>query len=167
MTISMYQASVPLFERNLGALAGILAKAAAWAESRKIQPDVLLNARLSPDMFPLLRQVQITCDFAKNTCARLAGAEPAKIEDNEKSFADLQARVARTLELVRACKAAQVDGSEDRDIRLTIGGQPMEFKGLPYLTGFALPNFFFHYSMTYAILRHNGLEIGKRDFIPG
>lgn len=167
MTISMYQASAPLFERNLVALAGILAKAAAWAESRKIQPEVLLNARLSPDMFPLVRQVQIACDFAKNTCARLAGAEPAKIEDNEKNFADLQARVARTLELVRASKAAQIDGSEGRDIRLTVGGQAMEFKGLPYLTGFALPNFFFHYSMTYAILRHNGLEIGKRDFIPG
>jgi len=166
MSLSMYQASAPIFDKMLANLSGILAKAAAWAESRKIEPAVLLTARLAPDMFALTRQVQIACDFAKGTCARLAGAELPKFEDNEASFADLQARIARTRQFVATFKPAQIDGTEDRDIRFQGGrGAVMEFKGQAYLTGFALPNFYFHTSMAYAILRHNGLDIGKGDFI--
>lgn len=165
MTISMYQASVPVFDKMLANLAGILTKAAAWAESRKIEPAVLLNARLAPDMFALTRQVQVACDFAKGTCARLAGIEPPKYEDNETSFAELQARIARTRQFVATFKAAQIDGTEDKDIRFQGGRGLMEFKGQPYLIGFALPNLYFHTTMAYAILRHNGLALAKGDFI--
>jgi hypothetical protein len=165
MTISMYQASAPVFDRMLGNLAGILTKAAAWAEARKIDPAVLLNARLAPDMFALTRQVQIACDFAKGTCARLAGLEPPKYEDSESSLAELQARIARTRQFVATFKAAQIDGSEEKTIQLKAGGRDLEFTGLNYLTGFAIPNFYFHYTMAYAILRHNGLELAKRDFV--
>jgi hypothetical protein len=165
MNISMYQASAPVFDRSLGNLSAILAKAAAWAEERKIDPAVLLSARLAPNMFPLTRQIQIACDFAKGTCARLAGAEPPKFEDNEASFADLQARIARTRQFVATLTAAQIDGSEERQINFKAGPRELSFKGLAYLTGFALPNFFFHYTTAYAILRHNGLELSKTDFI--
>ena len=165
MTISMYQASAPVFDKMLGNLSAILGKAATWAESRKIEPSVLLNARLAPDMFALTRQVQIACDFAKGTCARLAGVEPPKFEDKESSIAELQARIAKTREYVATLKAAQIDGSEGRDIKLKAGPRELEFKGLAYLTGFALPNFYFHHAMTYAILRHNGLELSKSDYI--
>jgi hypothetical protein len=165
MTISMYQASAPVFDKMLGNLSAILGKAASWAETRKIDPVVLVNARLAPDMFALARQVQIACDFAKGTCARLAGVEAPKFEDNENSIADLQARIAKTRQFVGTIKAAQIDGSEERDIKFKAGPREFEFKGLPYLTGFALPNFYFHHSMTYAILRHNGLELSKSDYI--
>jgi hypothetical protein len=165
MTISMYQASAPVFDKLLGNLAGILDKAATWAEGRKIDPTVLLNARLAPDMFALTRQVQIACDFAKGTCARLAGLEAPKYEDNETSFTELQARIARTRQYLATVKAAQVDGSEDRQIRFKAGPRELDFKGQAYLTGFAMPNFFFHYTMVYAILRHNGLELAKSDYI--
>jgi hypothetical protein len=165
MTISMYQASAPVFDKMLANLSGILGKAATWAEARKIEPAVLLNARLAPDMFALTRQVQIACDFAKGTCARLAGVEPPKFEDNESSIADLQARIAKTRQYLGTIKAAQVDGSEGRDIKFKAGSRELEFKGLPYLTGFALPNFYFHHAMTYAILRHNGLDLAKSDYI--
>jgi len=165
MTISMYQASAPVFDKMLGNLAAILDKAAGWAEGRKIEPAVLLNARLAPDMFALTRQLQIACDFAKGTCARLAGLEAPKYEDNETSFTELQARIARTRQYLATIKAAQVDGSEDRQIKFKAGPRELDFKGQAYLTGFALPNFFFHYTMVYAILRHNGLELAKSDYI--
>lgn len=165
MTISMYQASAPVFDKMLNNLSGILGKTAKWAEARKIEPTVLLNARLAPDMFALTRQVQIACDFAKGTCARLAGVEPPKFDDNETSIAELQARIAKTRQFVATIKAAQIDGSEDRDIKFKAGPREFEFKGLAYLTGFALPNFYFHHAMTYAILRHNGLDLTKPDYI--
>ena len=165
MTISMYQASAPVFDKMLGNLSAILTKAAAWAEGRKIDPAVLLGARLAPDMFALTRQLQIACDFAKGTCARLAGVEPPKYEDNEASFADFQARITRTREFIATLKAAQIDGSEDRQINIKAGQREMSFKGQAYLTGYALPNFYFHYTTAYAILRHNGLDLSKGDFI--
>jgi uncharacterized protein len=165
MTISMYQASTPVFDKMLGNLSGILGKAATWAEARKIEPAVLLNARLAPDMFALTRQVQIACDFAKGTCARLAGVEPPKFEDNETTIAELQTRIAKTRQYLGTIKAAQIDGSEGRDIKIKAGPRELEFKGLPYLTGFALPHFYFHHAMTYAILRHNGLDLSKSDYI--
>jgi hypothetical protein len=161
----MYQASAPVFDRSLGNLAAILTKAAAWAEARKIDPAVLLAARLAPDMFPLTRQIQIACDFAKGTCARLAGVEPPKFDDNEASFADFQARIARTRQFVATLTPAQIDGSEKRQINLKQGTRERSFEGLAYLTGYSLPNFFFHYTTAYAILRHNGLELSKPDFI--
>jgi len=165
MSISMYQASAPVFDRSLGNLAAILTKATAWAEARKIDPAVLLSARLAPDMFTLTRQIQIACDFAKGTCARLAGVEPPKFEDHETSFADFQARIAKTRQFVATLTAAQIDGSETRQINVKAGPRELSFQGLAYLTGYALPNFFFHYTTAYAILRHNGLELSKPDFI--
>jgi len=165
MALSMYQASAPVFDKMLNNLAAILTKAAAWAEARKIDPSVLVNARLAPDMFPLTRQVQIACDFGKGTCARLAGMDPPKFEDNEKSFPELLARIAKTRQFIATVKAAQIDGSEDRQIKFKAGNRDMDFKGLPYLTGYALPNFFFHYTTSYAILRHNGLDLSKGDFL--
>jgi hypothetical protein len=167
MPISMYQASAPVFDRMLGNLSAILGKAETWAEGRKIAPQVLLGARLAPDMLPLTRQVQITCDFAKGTCARLAGLEPPKFEDNEASFADLQERITRTRQYLETLGPDQIDGSEGRQIRLKAGPQELEFLGLAYLTNFATPNFYFHLTTAYAILRHNGLDVGKRDFVGG
>ncbi len=165
MTISMYQASAPVFDKMLGNLSAILAKAATWAEGRKIDPAVLLSSRLAPDMFTLTRQLQIACDFAKGTCARLAGVDPPKYEDNEASFADFQARITRTRQFIATLKAAQIDGSEDRQINIKAGQREMSFKGQTYLIGYALPNFYFHYTTAYAILRHNGLDLSKGDFI--
>ena len=165
MTISMYQASVPVFVRMLGNLSAILDKAAQHAAQRKIEPSVLLNTRLFPDMFPLLRQVQLTADFAKGTTARLAGAEVPKFPDTETTFEDLKARIARTVEFVKSFKPAQIDGSEAREITIPIGGQPHTFKGQGYLLHQAMPNFYFHATTTYAILRHCGVEVGKRDFL--
>jgi hypothetical protein len=165
MTISMYQASVPIFIQSLNALSNILDKAAAQAVAKKFDSAALLTARLYPDMFPFSKQVQLACDFAKNTAARLAGAEPVKFEDTETSFEQLMARVARTIDLLKTFGPEQIDGSEERDITITVGGQPRTFKGLAYLQHFALPNFFFHDTTAYAILRHNGIEIGKRDFV--
>ena len=167
MTMSMYQASVPIFLQSLNALSHILDKASAQAVARKFDPSAILNARLFPDMFPFVKQVQIAADFAKNTPARLAGAEIPRFEDNETSFEHLMARIARTLDYVKTFKPAQIDSSEDREISLSVGGQPRSFKGQAFLQHFALPNFFFHYSTAYAILRHNGIELGKRDFIGG
>ncbi|MCB1606579.1 MAG: DUF1993 domain-containing protein [Xanthomonadales bacterium] len=165
MSSSMYASSIPVFERMLGATSEILRKAEADAEARGIDQAVLLNSRLAPDMFPLVRQVQIATDMAKGCCSRLAGLEVPKWEDNETSFAELRERIERGLAHMRALVPDQLNGSEDRDIELLIGGQAMQFKGLPYLHFFVLPNFYFHLSMTYAILRHNGLQIGKRDFL--
>jgi hypothetical protein len=167
MTISMYQASAPVFDTMLGNLAAILAKAADWAETRKIDPAVLLASRLAPDMFSFTRQVQLACDFGKSTCARLAGLDPPRFEDNESSMAELQARISKTRAFIGTVGAAQIDGSEERQLRFKAGPREREFKGLDYLTGYALPNFYFHYTMAYAILRHNGLGLVKGDFIAG
>jgi uncharacterized protein len=165
MAISMYQASVPVFVRMLTNLKNILGKGAAFAESKKIDESVLLNARLAPDMFPLTRQVHIATDFARGTGARLAGTEPPAYEDNEKTFAELMSRVDRTIDYLRTLKPEQVDGSEEREIARPIRGEPKKFTGINYLLQFALPNFYFHNTTAYDILRHNGVELGKADFI--
>lgn len=165
MPLSMYQASVPVFVQMLTSLRGILDKAEAHATAKKIDPSVLLNSRLFPDMFALTRQVQLTSDFAKGPVARLAGQEPPKWEDKETSFAELRARIDKTLEFVKSIKPAQIDGSEERDVTIPIGGNPTTFKGQRYLLGHAMPNFFFHHAAAYSILRHNGIEIGKRDYL--
>lgn len=165
MAISMYQSSVPVFTRMLGNLSTILGKAAEHAGNRKIDPAALLGARLFPDMFPLSRQVQVACDFAKGAAARLAGVEPPKYPDEEKSFDDLKARIARTIEYVKEFKPKQIDGSEGRAIAIPIGGQTYNFKGQGYLLNMVLPNFYFHVTTAYDILRHSGIEVGKRDFI--
>lgn len=165
MTISMYQASVPVITRSLTNLRALLEKAAAHAEANKIDPLVLLNARLFPDMFPLVRQVQIATDMAKGGASRLAGAEVPKYEDNESSFAELIARINKIVALLETFKPAQIDGSEDRDITVPMRDRSLNFKGLPYLLNYVLPNIYFHVTTTYAILRHNGVVIGKGDFL--
>jgi hypothetical protein len=165
MPISMSQASAPRFVQMLRNLSAILAKAQTHCEARKIDPLVLTASRLYPDMFPLSRQVQIACDSAKGAVARLAGLEIPKHEDNEKTFDELQARIARTLEFIGSVKPAQIDGSEEREIVLKLRGRDVSFKGAQYLLGFALPNFYFHVTTAYDILRHNGVELGKSDFL--
>ena len=166
MTISMYAASAPVFKQMLGALDDILVKATAYVDARKIDPNALLHSRLFPDMLPLLRQVQIACDFAKGVSCRLAGAELPSHEDNEQSFADLRERIAKTLAAIDGLDASAFEGSESREIVLR-PGTPKERKldGQSYLLAYGLPQFFFHVNMTYALLRHNGLEIGKRDYM--
>lgn len=165
MALSMYQASVPVFLKTLGNLAVILDKGAAFAAARKIDPSVLLAYRLAPDMLNLTRQVQLAADHAKRAPARLAGIEAPAYEDNEASFAELKARIDRTIAFIGALKPAQIDGSEARDIVLKIGGGSQTLSGQAYLLHNALPNFFFHVTTAYAILRHCGVEIGKKDFI--
>src|SRR6476646_12265371 len=165
MTISMYQASVPAFLSMLKNLAAFLDKAEAFAAEHKIAEDVLLNWRLTPDMFPFTRQVQIAADFAKGTSARLAGAEAPSCADEEASFADPKRRIAKTIAFVKSFKPGDIDGSEDRDITLTVGGQEMHFKGEPYLLRFALPNFYFHATSAYGLMRACGVTIGERDFL--
>lgn len=165
MTISMYQASAPRFASILTNLAAILDKAQLHAEMQKIDPLVLTSARLYPDMFALARQVQITCDTAKGAVARLAGVEVPKHEDTEKSFDELKARIAKTLAFIATVKAAQIDGTEDKEVVLKLQGNEVKFKGLQYLLGFAWPNFYFHATTAYNILRHSGVELGKRDFL--
>ncbi len=165
MSITMYDASVPCFARILRALDGVLSKAEAHAAAKKIDPAVLLSARLFPDMFAFTRQVQISTDHAKGATARLAGLEVPKFEDNEQSFADLHARIAKTLAFIESVSAEQINGSETRDISLKAGPRELSFKGLGYLTGYAIPNLHFHAVTAYAILRHNGVELGKADFL--
>ncbi|KYF55260.1 hypothetical protein BE08_07290 [Sorangium cellulosum] len=165
MAISMYQASVPTLVRMLGNLSAILTKAVAYAEAKKIEPRVLLDARLAPDMLSLTRQVQIATDTAKGCGARLAGVDVPKYEDNESSFDELQARLAKTIAFLNGLRPEQIDGSEDRDVTIPTRNQPLTFKGLPYLLYFVLPNFYFHVTTAYAILRHNGLDVGKMDYL--
>jgi hypothetical protein len=165
MSISMYQASAPRFANTLQNLSAILDKAKAHAEAKKIDELVLTSSRLYPDMFALARQVQIACDSAKGAVARLAGVEIPKHEDTEKTFDELKERIARTLAFIATVTAAQIDGTEDRKVVLKLQGKDVPFKGLQYLLGFAWPNFYFHAATAYDILRHNGVEIGKRDFI--
>ena len=165
MPISMYQASAPRFVNMLKNLSAVLDKAQAHAEAKKIEPAVLLASRLYPDMFTLTRQVQVACDNAKGAAARLAGVEVPKHEDTEQTFADLKARIARTIDFVDSFKPAQIDGSEEKNIHLKLGPLEVDWKGMQYLLGFALPNFYFHVVTAYDILRHNGVEIGKREYI--
>lgn len=165
MTISMYQSSIPVMVRMLGNLRAILEKATTQAEARKYDVSVLLNSRLFPDMFALTRQVQIATDMAKGCAARLAGQEPPSYPDTETTMSDVLARVDKTIAYLQGFKAEQIDGSEGRAIELKSPRGTMNFNGQQYLLNFVLPNFYFHLTTTYNILRHNGIEIGKMDFI--
>jgi len=165
MTISIYDASSPVFLQGLKGLKGVLAKAAAHAEAKKIEPAALLQARLYPDMLPMLRQVQIACDFAKGAAGRLAQAELPTYEDTETSFADLDARIAKTIAFIEGLPAGAIEGAEDRSVTLVRRGETFTFTGKVYLFEQALPNFWFHVTTAYAILRHNGVEVGKKDFL--
>ncbi|MNZ56871.1 hypothetical protein D3C78_748300 [compost metagenome] len=167
MSLSIYEASVPVFIRMLGNLSTILGKAAAHAEAKSIDPAVLVNARLAPDMFALARQVQIASDSAKGCVARLAGVEVPSYPDEETTFEQLQARVAKTVEFIKTIKPEQLEGSEKRTINLKMRTREVSFSGRDFLLGFAMPNFYFHVTTAYDILRHNGVEVGKMDFLGG
>lgn len=161
----MYQASVFPIIRTLNNLKAVLEKAGVYAEAKKIAPSVLINSRLYPDMLPLSRQVQIASDIAKRGVCRLAGVEPPKHEDNESTFPELMARLDMTIALLEAFKPDQIDGTEDKTINLPTHEKTLIFKGLPFLLNYVLPNVYFHVTTAYAILRHNGVEIGKQDFL--
>ena len=165
MTISMYQASVPVFTRMLNNLATILEKAAAHAEAKKIDPAVFINDRLYPDMLPLSRQIMIASDTAKGGAARLAGVEPPSYEDNETTFPELIERLRKTIAYLNTLKPAQIDGSEKKTITLKTRNDTLTFEGMTFLLNRALPNLYFHVSTAYAILRHNGVDIGKKDYL--
>jgi hypothetical protein len=165
MTISMYSASVPVFRRHLANLAAVLAKAEAWCAERSIDEQALLQSRLFPDMFTLSKQVQVASDFARGGATRLAGQEPPKEAGGEQSFADLIARVERSIACLDALPASALDGAQERRITYQLGRFPIDMPGHAYLLDFALPNFFFHWTTAYDLLRHNGLAIGKGDFI--
>jgi hypothetical protein len=165
MSDLIYQCSKTMFVHNLKNLAKILKKAASDAKARGIDPAVLLSARLSPDMFPLVRQVQIATDQAKGCCSRLAGVDNPVFADDETTFAQLDARIKRTVEFLGGLKASQFTGSESRAIVMQMPLGTLTFSGLDYLNGWALPNFYFHYSAAYNILRHNGVGLGKPDFL--
>lgn len=165
MTISMYLASAPRFANILKNLSAVLDKAQAHCAAHKIDPLVLTSYRLYPDMLPFTRQVTIACDTAKGAVARLAGVDVPRHEDTEQSLEELKARIAKTVDFIGTIKPAQVDGSEEMTIELKLGTREVTFKGMQYLLGFAQPNFYFHVTTAYAILRHNGVEIAKRDYI--
>ena len=165
MTLSMYQASIPVFLRGLENLSAILAKGAAHAETKKIEPAVFINARLAPDMFPFSRQIQIASDTAKGCTARLVGAEVPSYPDTESTFPELEARIAKTIAFVKGFTAAQIDGSEERSVLLKMRSGDMTFRGQDYLFKLTLPNFYFHITTAYDILRHNGVEVGKMDYL--
>ena len=163
--MSMYNASIPVCVRSLNNLSSILDKGLAHAEAKKIDPAVLVNARLYPDMFPLSRQVQIATDMSKGCAARLAGAEPPKYDDNEATFAELKGRIARTIEFLEGFRPDQIDGSEERTITLQLPTHTLSFTGWDYVQYFVLPNVYFHVTTAYDILRHNGVELGKVDYL--
>ncbi len=165
MTMSMYAASVPVFKQMLGSLSALLDKAEAHATEKKIDADALLQARLFPDMFPLTRQILIAADFAKGACARLAGMEVPKYDDTERTFTELKARLQKTIAFIESIDAASIEGSEARQITTSAGPNSKTFVGQTYLLHYAIPQFFFHATTAYAILRHNGVEVGKRDFM--
>jgi uncharacterized protein len=165
MTISMYQASVPRFVNILGNLSAILDKAQAHVDAKKLDPAALTSYRLFPDMLPMTKQVQIACDTAKGVVARLAGMEIPAYEDNEKTLAELKARIAKTVAFIQTVTPAQIDGSEDKEIVIKRGDKETRYKGMQFLLGHALPNFYFHVTTAYNILRRNGVEIGKRDYL--
>jgi hypothetical protein len=165
MSMSLYDFSISVMSRGLSNLSVILDKAAAHAEARKIDPLALAQARLYPDMYPLTRQVQVACDTAKGAAGRLAGIEVPKHEDTEVTLAELKKRVAKTLDFLKTVTPEQLKGAESRAIELKSPNGSLQFTGLSYVTNFVLPNFYFHESMAYALLRHNGVEVGKRDFL--
>jgi hypothetical protein len=165
MPFSLSQASIPVFEIHLNALTALLDKAEAYAAAKKIDPAVLLRTRLAPDMFDLTRQVQVSTDQARRGSARLAGVEPPSYEDNETTIAQLKARIAKTLAYLKTLDTKQIDASAEREITFPLGNDKGHMKGADYLNHSVLPNFYFHVTAAYAILRHCGLEIGKRDFL--
>ena len=165
MALSMYRASVPLFVQVLQSMSAIIDKAEAHCEARKIDPAVLLGYRLAPDMYPLSRQFQIAADMAKGGAARLAGVEPPSYPDTETTFPELKARLAKTLDFVQSFTPDQIDGSDERQVTIQGGGNTFTFTGEAYLIHFVIPNVLFHAATAYDILRHAGLELGKRDFI--
>jgi hypothetical protein len=164
--MSFHDAAVPAFLQILNSLTGLITKAEAHCKAKNIQPDVLFGARLYPDMLPLNRQIQLACDFSAKACARLTGSEVPTTPDTEKTFEELKARLAKTIDYVKAFKPAQFDGAEARDVTFPIGpDKSLTLKGQQFLSGFAFPNFYFHAATAHGILRHNGVEIGKRDFL--
>jgi len=165
MTISMYKASIPVMIKMLGNLEAILDKAITHTTARKIDEAAFVDARLFPDMFTFARQIRVATDMAKGAGARLAGIEIPKFDDNEKTLGELKARLRRAIDFLKTLTSAQIDGSEERAITLTIGGNTLNFKGLDYLLNWALPNFYFHIATSYNLLRHGGVEIGKMDYI--
>jgi hypothetical protein len=165
MPLSLSQASVPVFKQMLTGLSAILDKAAEHCRAGATDPAEMIGARLAPDMFPFSRQVQIATDHAKGAAARLSGREVPKYDDTEATFDQLKARIAKTLDFIESVPASEIDGSEEREITLTVGGQPRSFTGQRYLIHFALPNFYFHVTTAYDILRHKGVPLGKRDYI--
>lgn len=167
MTISMYQASIPQFTKMLTNLSNLLQKGEALAKAKNVDGTVLVGDRLALDMFPLSKQVQIACDQVKNGMARLAGIEPPKFDDQESTFAQLQERIAKTIAFVQSIQPAQVDGTEAKEIKFSIKEWHFEFVGEQYLFTWIMPNFYFHVTTAYNILRHNGVEIGKADFLGG
>ena len=165
MSLSMYSTSIPVLVQILNAMSGVLDKGMAHAQTRKIDPAVLIGLRLAPDMLPLNRQVHLATDFAKNIAARLAGVEAPKYEDNETTFDELKTRIAKTIAYVESFKPAQIDGAESREVTLTMRGEQVKMTGQHYALHFALPNFYFHATTAYDILRNAGVDIGKRDFM--
>jgi hypothetical protein len=165
MTISMYKASIPRFIHMLNVLGAILDKAQAYEEVKKIDASALPTARLFPDMLPLTSQVQIACDSAKGVACRLSGVTNPVFEDNEKTLAELKARVEKTIAFLKTFKPEQIDGTEDKELIVKVGGNDTEFAGMQFLLGRSIPNFYFHVTTAYNILRHNGVEIGKRDYL--
>jgi hypothetical protein len=165
MSLSMSQASVSIYAQQLNSLLSLLDKAAEHCRAKGVNPSELIGAQLAPDMFPLSRQIQIATDQAKGATARLSGREIPKFEDTETTFDELKARIAKTLDFIKSVPALEIDGSEEKDITLPIGGQPRTLKGQLYLVRNSLPNFFFHVTTAYDILRHKGVEIGKRDYL--
>jgi hypothetical protein len=165
MSISLYQVSIPALTRGLTNLAALLDKAATHSAAKKFDPAVLAQSRLFPDMFPLARQIQITCDTAKGAAGRLAGVDIPKHEDSEANLEQLKARVAKTLDFVKSVSAAQLKDAETRSIELKFPSSTLKFTGLSYVTDFVLPNFYFHISIAYGLLRQAGVEIGKNDYL--
>jgi hypothetical protein len=165
MTVSMYKISVPIFVQFLTSLSAVLDKAAAYAEAKKVEPSVLLNTRLSPDMFPLVRQVRAATDHAVNACGRLAGVDLPSFANTEASIPELKERIAKAIDFLKGLKPAQIDGNEDKEIKITLPSGVREFTGQSLLLNNSLPNFYFHCTTAYDILRHCGIELGKRDFM--
>jgi hypothetical protein len=165
MTISMYQASAPIFLQFLTSLSAVLDKAAAHAEAKKIDPAVLLNTRLYPDMFPLVRQVRAATDHALSACGRLAGLEPPTFTNTESSIPELNDRITKAIAFIQAIKPADIDGTEDKEVTFKLPSGERKFTGQSLLLNFSLPNFYFHATTAYDILRHCGVELGKRDFM--
>jgi hypothetical protein len=167
MKISMYAMSHDVFRRALSQLLHVMDKGVANSKARNFDSSVLASSRLAPDMLPFAKQIQLTSDFAKNSMARLAGVDPPKFEDNETTMEELFARVKKTIDYIDSLPAASLDGSETRDIKIPLRDRTVEFKGLAFLQHWALPNFFFHHVTAYNLLRHNGVDVGKRDFLGG